>query len=157
MSARAFPHVPKSSKTLEVGDFWAIPLESGRFACGRVMGRWPAAYKGAKKGFLAALLDWTGSEHPTFESIAGAKVLIEGGSHIKAILEFGGQILGNRPLELDGLEPALYIEYPDNKIAQLWRGMEVLRPATNKETRRLKTLSIFGFAFLHSYANHHLT
>ena len=142
--------------TLEIGDFWAIPLGTGRFACGRVMGKWPPTYNGAKRGFLAALLDWTGSDVPTFESIAGSKVLIEGGAHIKAIVDFGGAILGNRPLEMDGLEPGLYIEYPDNRTAHIWRGMEVLRVATDEEIRRLKPLGIFGFAFLHSYANHHL-
>jgi hypothetical protein len=131
-------------------------MDSGRFACGRVMGRWPTTFKGAKSGFFAGLLDWTGAEPPTFENIAGSNILIEGGVHIKAILNFGGAILGNRPLALDRLEPGFYIEYPDNKTAHVWKGMDMVRVATAADIRQFKPLNIFGFAFMQSYANEHL-
>lgn len=37
MKEREFPFVPKSTKGLRLGDFWAIPLDDGQVACGRVL------------------------------------------------------------------------------------------------------------------------
>lgn len=156
MSERTFPHVPKSSKTLELGDFWSIPLDDGRFACGRVIGRWPASWRGSQRGFFAGLLDWVSDSPPTAGAIAGALTLIQGGAHIKTILATGGAILGNRPLELDSISPQLFIEHPDNRTAHVFRGMEQIRVASEEEVRRLPRLSQFGFMFMREYASHHL-
>jgi hypothetical protein len=58
---------------------------------------------GSRTGFLAGLLDWIGADPPTAESIAGAALLEVGHAHIDAISDEGGAILGERPLEADGL------------------------------------------------------
>jgi hypothetical protein len=155
MKGRMFPHIPKSSKTLEPGDFWSIPLNDGRFACGRVVARWPADWRGSQRGFFAGLLDWVSDSPPTATAIAGAGTLIQGGAHIKTIVATGGAILGNRPLEMDGIGPKSFIEFPDNKHAHVFRGMEQFRVASDEECRTLPRLNTFGFMFMREYANHH--
>ena len=35
--APEYPFVPKSNRWLEPGQFWGVPLRSGRHACGRVL------------------------------------------------------------------------------------------------------------------------
>jgi hypothetical protein len=156
MEERTFPHVPKSSKSLELGDFWSIPLDCGRFACGRVIGRWPVGWRGSHRAFLAGLVDWVFDSPPTTKAIAGAPTLIQGGAHIKTILATGGSILGNRPLEMDGISPQLFIEYPDNRQAHVFRGMDSIRVASEEDIRTLPKLSTFGFMFMREYANAHL-
>jgi hypothetical protein len=156
MKTRTFPHVPKSSKSLEIGDFWSIPIDGGQFACGRVLGRWPVGWKASLRGFFAGLLDWVSDAPPTAAAIAGAPTLIQGGAHIKTILTTGGAILGNRPLEIASISPQLFIEYPDNRLAHVFRGMEQIRVASKEDVRTLPTLSTFGFMFMREYANHHL-
>jgi hypothetical protein len=156
MNARVFPYVPKSSKSLEMGDFWSIPLDDGYFACGRVLGRWPVGWKASLRGFFAGLLDWVSDAPPTAATIAGATTLIQGGAHIKTILATGGAILGNRLLEVDSISPQLFIEYPNNRQAHVFRGVEQIRVASEEDVRTLPTLSTFGFMFMREYANHHL-
>jgi hypothetical protein len=104
VAAHEYPFRPRSNRWLEPGQFWAVPMDGGRFACGRVM-RVPADFS-PRVSFDAGLMDWVGSEPPTAHDLAGRAVLLQGGAHIKAITETGGEILGLRPLELDGLEAA---------------------------------------------------
>ena len=73
---REFPYVPKSTKGLRLGDFWAIPLDGGEFACGRVLAFDHRKGKQDLRGFLAGLLHWVSDSPPTFDSIAGAQTVI---------------------------------------------------------------------------------
>jgi hypothetical protein len=97
----AYPFVPKSNRNLMAGQFWAIPLANGRFACGRVMV--PTTRIGPRVGFVAGLMDWVGEEPPTAAALAGRQVLDQGHAHIKTILQTGGQVLGCRDLAEDGV------------------------------------------------------
>jgi hypothetical protein len=153
MSKRKFPFIPKSSVMLEPGDFWSIPLDCGLFACGRVIGHWPKNYKGSRSGFLAGLLDWSSNKPPSEKSIAGATTKEQGGLHLKTILLTGGEILGNRSLELDKIFPQFFIEYPDNREAYLYEGLRPIRPATIEEIKKYSKLNIFGFLYLKDRAN----
>ena len=63
------------------GQYWALPLKSERFACGRVI-QLPPKEKGTK-GFLAGLMNWVGDELPTDEAIVGMKTIAQGDVHIK--------------------------------------------------------------------------
>src|SRR5882672_1948662 len=98
-----YPFTPKSNAHLIPGQFWSIPLSDGRFACGRVLGVERDLEYGSRTVFLGALLDWVGPAPPTSESIAGSKALDIGSMHALSIGESGGEILGERPLGLDGL------------------------------------------------------
>jgi hypothetical protein len=101
VTAPAYPFIPKSNAYLRAGQFWAIPLSDGRFACGRVI--IATSRIGPRVGFVAGLMDWVSREPPTAEAIAGRGVLDQGHAHIKTILHTGGAILGFRDLDEDGL------------------------------------------------------
>src|SRR4051794_34952201 len=98
MSAPAYPFVPRSTAHLRPGQFWSIPLDGGRFACGRVLQLKIESGKIDRRLFLAGLMDWVGDSAPTAESIAGRGVVAQGGVHIKTIGEDAGAILGLRLL-----------------------------------------------------------
>lgn len=148
-----YPFAPKSTKALAPGQFWAVPLSDGRFACGRVITLKPKEDgKVDLRGFLAGLLDWVGTQPPTSESIAGCRTLEQGGVHIKAVLETGGSILGYRSLDADGIEPGLFLSHSSGPGRMLQRGFEVLRPATAKEQAELPTFSTWGYMVIQRLA-----
>ena len=96
-----YPFVPKSSRHLRAGQFWAVPLQDGRFACGRVMT--PSVRISPRAGFVAGLMDWVGQAPPTASALAGRGVLRQGHAHVKTIVNTGGEVLGCRDLDEDGL------------------------------------------------------
>ena len=101
----AYPFVPKSTAQLEPGQYWSIPLSDGRFGCGRVLRIDRDRAYGARILFVGGLLDWVGDAPPTAEAIAGQPLLGTGVMHVRAIAHGGGQVLGHRPLDADGIEP----------------------------------------------------
>jgi len=156
MSSIAYPFIPKSTKTLVPGQFWAVPLPDGRFACGRVITLRPKEDgKVDLRQFLAGLLDWVGTQPPTSESIAGRRTLEQGGAHIKTILATGGSILGHRPLASDGIEPALFLSHSAGPGISLQRGFEFLRPATASEQAELPTFITWGYMVIQRAAERH--
>jgi hypothetical protein len=96
------PFTPKSNRYLRPGQFWAIPLSDGRFAAGRVMAV-PAFGPKDRIHFVAGLLDWSGDHLPKADDLAGRPVLEQAKTRFEAISRTGGEILGERPLELDAL------------------------------------------------------
>lgn len=58
---------------------------------------------GSRTSFLAGLLDWVGGAPPTAESIAVAALLEVGHAHFDVITSDGGAILGERPLDAEGV------------------------------------------------------
>jgi hypothetical protein len=110
-----YPFVPKTNTHLAPGQFWSIPMSDGRFACGRVLrvDRDVKTY-GARTAFVGALLDWVGTEPPTAEAIAGRPALKVCGAYVRTITEPGGSVLGDRPLELDGIVP------PEGRVSEWW-------------------------------------
>jgi len=99
-----YPFVPKSNRYLLPGQFWSLPLHNGRFACGRVMAV-PAFGARDRVGIVIGLMDWVGNQPPTFDSLQGCQVLVQAETHFSAITNTGGDVLGLRPLDLDGLIP----------------------------------------------------
>src|SRR5262245_29253133 len=102
MKATTYPFTPKSNRYLKAGQFFAVPLSDGRFAAGRVMV--PEAFHNTM-GLVVGLMDWVCSKPPTSEDLAGRIVLAQASTNIRAISRTGGTVLGERPLELDGLVP----------------------------------------------------
>lgn len=96
-----YPFRPKSNRFLLPGQFWAIPLENGTFACGRVIEIEPDS----RTGFLPGLMDWLGDAPPLADDIKGCKVLAQGSVHVKTVHETGlnGMILGNLSLIEDNI------------------------------------------------------
>jgi len=140
-----YPFVPKSTVRLRPGDYWSIPLSNGRFACGRVIQLAPTDRVGSRRLFLAGLLDWSSEALPSYLNIGGCKVLQQGAVHIKAITENAGVILGNRPLQLDGIEPGCFLDSSPGPSCLLMKGFDIIRGATTEEQRRLPVFSTWGY------------
>lgn len=129
MGKPTYPFVPKSNRYLIPGQFWAIPLSNGMFAAGRVVEIDPRN----RTCFLVGLMDWVGPNPPTSEDLAGRRTLTQGEAHYVTILDTGGEILGHRPLELDGIEPDLMLAQAGWPGAWVKKGLTVLRLATREE------------------------
>jgi hypothetical protein len=99
-----YPLIPKTTAQLIPGQFWSIPLSDGRFGCGRVIRIEDGKAIGRRTRFIGAILDWVGDAPPSPETIAGSGVLAVGNAHVRLISFGGGAILGEQPLNLDGIE-----------------------------------------------------
>lgn len=145
-----YPFEPKSNRHLEPGQFWAVPLSNGRFACGRVLDVPRVAELHIpinSRMFLAGLLDWAGQDPPTADRIAGAPLLDQGFAHIKAILTTGGTILGARSLELDGIRPLRWRSHVAGGTVWTFEGVRRLRPSTPAD-QGLPTMSTWGYSVI---------
>lgn len=99
-----YPFTPKSNRSLRPGQFWAIPLATGRYAAGRVMAV-PAFGTKDRVGVVVGLIDWSGNREPTEQDLAGRPVLFQAKSRFEATANTGGQVIGIRPLALDNIVP----------------------------------------------------
>jgi hypothetical protein len=142
-----YPFVPRSTAYLLPGQFWAIPLLTGHFACGRVLDVDGTRPRG-RRAFSAGLMGWSGDHPPTSADLEGVTdVVHEGDAHILAITSTGGEILGHRPLGLEGIEPQICVDVRD-RSASLFCGFRRLRPATDDERRELPQQGVLGFKVL---------
>ena len=87
---------------LRPGQFFAVPLSSGRFACGRVMAV-PAFGPQDRRGIVVGLMDWIGDDPPQAQDLAGKSILEQALTRFEAISNTGGKVLGERDLAIDGL------------------------------------------------------
>jgi hypothetical protein len=143
----SYPFRPKSSASLAPGQFWAVPLASGKFACGRVLQLGGSAVPSKSRAFFGGLQDWIGDSPPTSESIAGTRIARFGVMHIKAITETGGEILGARPLDLDGIElPALHSAWGFG--GRLLHGADAIRDTREDEWGARPTLVYWSYGHI---------
>ena len=146
----AYPFVPKSNRWLEAGQFWAIPLSNGLFACGRVLDvpRVDDLHVPVNsRMFLAGLVDWSGTEPPIGDGIAGSGILDQGFAHIKAILSTGGEILGSRPLMLDRIVPMRWRSHVAGGTVWTFEGARRVRPVTDAD-RDLPVMGTWGYSVI---------
>lgn len=140
-----YPLSVKSTAYLQPGQFWAIPLESGTFACGRVIQLWSLS----RRYFLFGLMDWVGASLPDAEALAGYVTVEQGCVRIEAIHMTGGVILGHRPLELDGIAPQMFCSQSSfAPHCMLKRGFDDVRPATRQEWEKYPTFSFWGYGLV---------
>lgn len=144
-----YPFVPKSSLSLRPGDFWGFKLKNETWACGRVL-QLRLTGQGHRMWFFGALLEWNGKSKPTSELISNSSTFRQGTMHIDAIRRTGLHVVGNRPLDLDGIEPWLCIN--GNKIQ---RGYDYVRPWRRKDTAELPTFSYWQDLYIWTLANYH--
>ncbi len=153
-----YPFVPRSTSFLRAGQFWAIPLASGRFACGRVLAvpepGTDDLLPPGRRMFMAALMDWSSSEAPTEDAIAGAGVIANGMAHIKTIHATGGEILGFRDLALDDTRGLPTVSHRMGGTVYVYEGATRLRPATDDERETLPVRSTWGFQVIKRLAEH---
>ena len=146
----AYPFVPKSNRWLQAGQFWAVPVSDGRFACGRVLDvpREPDLHVPvARTIFLAGLLDWVGDAPPTDGSIAGADLIAQGFAHIKAITTTGGDVLGHRDLDADGIVPARWRSHEGGGTVWVYEGARRVGPSTAAD-RALPLMTTWGYSVI---------
>lgn len=151
-----YPFEPRSTAHLRSGQFWAIPLSDGRFACGRVLDvpKVPdPLIPVSSRIFLAGLLDWVSAAVPAEPTIAGAPLLEQGFAHVKAIRETGGAVLGIRPLHDDGIEPRLWLTSGLASQAWVYRGAEPVRHASLNDAG-LPVLGVWGYRVISVLAEH---
>lgn len=138
----SYPLSIKSTAYLQPGQFWAILLKSGMFACGRVIQRWSLS----RRYFLFGLMDWVGTSLPDSEALAGHSTVEQGCTRIEAIHITGRVILGHRPLELDGIVPQMFCSQSSfAPTCLLKQGFDDMRPATRQEWEEYPTFSIWGY------------
>lgn len=142
---RTYPLIPKSNRHLKAGDYWAIPLSNGKFACGRVLQIPPRDIPYGKNTYVfIGLLDWCSEQRPTFDTISNVKILEQGRAHFKTILKHGGHILGNRPLELDRIEITLETNAAGPPCSVV-SGFIQLRNAVPSDFKKYENASTWGF------------
>jgi hypothetical protein len=127
----AYPFTPKSNRYLQAGQFWALPFKDGRFACGRVL-LVPAFGPTDRIGIVVGLLDWVGDAPPTSVSISGRPVLEEAKRRFEAIANTGGEVLGHRALEDDGIVPEHSNELGIGVPERVWGWRTILNIAERR-------------------------
>jgi hypothetical protein len=151
-----YPFEPRSNAYLRAGQFWAVPLSDGRFACGRVLAslrdNTDPLLMGGTRLLLVGLMDWVGSDAPTSDDLAGSELVAQGMAHIKAIQETGGVILGYRDLALDNIVGLREVTHRGGGVVYLYEGARRLRPATREEAANLTLLSTWGFKVIERLA-----
>ena len=68
--------------------------------------------------------------------------------HILAITSTGGVIIGNRPLDLDGIEP--HLAYHDGLIT---RGFTTVRAWTPEDGQQIPSIDWWGYDVIRQRAN----
>ena len=147
----SYPFRPKSTSALEPGQFWAVPIAGGNFGCGRVLQLGGSEVPSKRRAFFGGLQDWIGDAPPTAESIAGSGIARFGIMHLKAITEVGGEILGHRPLDLDGI--ALPVQHSAYSLgAKLLNGADAIRDAREDEWGTCRVLQYWSFGYIEQLA-----
>jgi hypothetical protein len=144
----SYPFRPKTTAYIRPGDFWALPLEGGKFGCGRVIELKP----GSRKQLIVGLMNWIGDCQPTAEAISGKRTVAQGEIHLKCIHETSGEILGHRSLSDDSLEPDLFLSESPGRNCMLRRGYRVLRHATSEEQQSLRVFPGWGYLVIQQLA-----
>jgi hypothetical protein len=159
--AISYPFEPRSIAHLRAGQFWAVPLSNGRFGCGRVLhvpdpsDPEPGLYLNTRV-FLAGLMDWSGDEPPAAGTIAGHQMLAQGRAHVATVKDTGGQILGQRDLESDGLCGLLQVSHRGGGTVWLYQGGTRLRAASAQERQALPVMPVWGRRYITALAEEYL-
>jgi hypothetical protein len=143
-----YPFQPKSTANLKPGQYWAVPLPSGKFACGRILQLNATEIPSKSRAFFGGLLEWLGNQPPTSEDIAGCPLIAFGNMHIKAITTTGGVIIGERSLEEDHIELPLLLSAQGGPGTMILRGAEAIREAQRDEWGTLPVLGTWGHHFI---------
>jgi len=117
-SERAFPFVPKSSRDLQLGDFWAVSLNDGRFGCA-VVTDLKSSGVASRKNLIVGLVDWIGPVPPTKAEAAG-EIFAQGLTRIEAITATGSSILGNVPLPKGFVFAPNFRDYSVGTVHSVW-------------------------------------
>jgi hypothetical protein len=93
-------------------------------------------------------MDWFGSDPPSADAIAGSKPARFGVMHVRAITETGGEVLGERPLDLDGIELPVHLSAMGGPDTQVLVGAAPVRTARRDEWGKYPVLGFWGTDFI---------
>lgn len=150
-----YPLIPKSTKALRVGQFWAVPFRGG-FGCGRVLQLNAEGIPVRTRAFFGGLHRWSSQTPPDARMGFGSEFVAFGVMHIQAILATGGAILGERPLEADGIELPYLLSAHGGPGTMLLRGALPVRRARKEEWGTIPVLGFWGYDYIAELATHHL-
>ena len=147
-----YPFIPKSTTFMREGHFWDIPLSNGQYACGRILQFDYSTGKKNSRSFLAGLIDWVGDNPPTYETIAGAGLLVQGFTHVITFVRNNWSIIGFRSLVEDHIEPITMLDQMPTKNCWIRKGYELIRLASIEERKSLFIQSTWGYSEIKIYA-----
>ena len=125
----------------------------GRFACGRVLQLRGEENPTPSRAFFGGLHTWVGTDLPSVDAEMGEKFIQIGLMHIRSIIESGGSILGERPLERDGIQMPMFLPACGGEGTMLLSGATHLRPALRREWGTMPILGLWGYDFIVLLAN----
>ena len=133
---RQFPFVPKSTRDLEVGDFWAVVLPCGDIGILQVRDVRRSG-TGSLSVFVAGVVDWQAPAAPAAGDLPGRRVLAQGLVSIDVFTKGGAELLGNTSdtAPVAGLTSA-FRDFHVGSITHTW-GWKVL-PLRVEKTLRAK-------------------
>ena len=143
-----YPFTPKSTSTLTPGQFWAVPMTDGRFACGRVLQLNTEEIPSKTRGFFGGLHDWVGDARPNADTISDSNLIAFGIMHIKTISSTGGEILGHRDFALDEITMPMMASACGGNGTMILAGSKQVRPATRDEWGVYPVLGVWGYDFI---------
>ena len=95
-------------------------------------------------------MSWRGRSQPTASALVCGRFLEQAIMHIAAIKNSGVAVLGNRPLEMDGLEPWTFING-----TTIQKGFNPVRKSRRDDNDRLPALSWWGYDVIQIKAHNH--
>jgi hypothetical protein len=149
-----YPFTPKSTAQLLPGQFWAVPLSDGRFACGRVLQLAGSEIPTKSRGFFGGLHSWVGAKEPDAAEIETAPFLDFGAMHIRAITEVGGKVLGEAPLR--NFQMPKLLSAAGGPDTMLLAGADAVRKAKRSEWGTLPVLGYWAYDHIREIAEHRL-
>lgn len=102
--------------------------------------------------FFGWLHAWVGDAPPTAGDLEGIRFVAYGIMHLRGIVRVGGRVLGNRPLEADGIELPLMLDAHGGPQTRVLRGAQTVLPARRDERGTLPVLGFWGYDFIQSLA-----
>jgi hypothetical protein len=120
MTDRAFPLSPRSSRDLEVGDYWAVPLPDGSFGACQVSDLKRSGV-GALKTLVVGVIDWRGNAEPTVPELAGRRILAQGLTRIEMFTKGGAQVIGSTNATVHGPElKSAFRDHGVGTVTEVW-------------------------------------
>lgn len=148
-----YPLVPKSTVNLRPGQFWAIPMDDGRFACGRILQLGGEENPTPTRAFFGGLHAWVGLNPPRAATSFGKIFVDVGMMHIRAVTNSGGHILGERDLVQDEIQLPELLSAHGGAGTMILSGAAHVRRARREEWGKMPVLRVWGYDVIVELAN----
>jgi hypothetical protein len=89
----------------------------------------PAFGSKDRTGFVAGVMNLVAPSPPTADDLVGRLVLVQAKTRFEAVSRTGGEILGHRPLDVDGLVAVDPHDYSVGAVHRVWGWHTILDEA----------------------------